>query len=41
MQMDEVRLQANEELIDTLGARLDDLEKRFEALLGLLQTHQN
>jgi hypothetical protein len=35
--MDEQRLTANEGLIDTLGARVDELERRLDALLKLLQ----
>ena len=35
--MDEVRLLVNEELMDALTARVDDLERRLEALVGLLR----
>lgn len=36
-EMDEPRLQVNEELMDAMAARIDELERRLEAVLGLLR----
>jgi len=35
--MDEMRQQVNEELMDGLGGRVDDLERRLAVLLELLK----
>lgn len=35
--MDEIRHEVNEELMDVQAARIDDLERRFAALLELLK----
>ena len=35
--MDDVRVQVNEELMDAQAARIDELERRLEALLALLR----
>lgn len=35
--MDEARLQVNEELMDAMAARIDELERRLDAVLGLLR----
>jgi len=36
-EMDDVRVQVNEELMDAQAARIDDLERRLEALVALLK----
>ena len=35
--MDEARLKVNVELMDAMAARIDELERRLDAALGLLQ----
>lgn len=35
--MDDLRLKVNEELMDAMAARIDDLERRIEALVALLK----
>ena len=35
--MEDLRLQVNEDIIDTLCARIDDLDRRFNAFVDLLR----